>query len=141
MLSPSPDPGWSLSSAAVNLFSTGRFLLSPGVATDRGEGVVGSAVLYSVRDIYRALPHPTFSLLASTLTPPDHKALGTFLWQTSYRSSEPYSPLPRSSLHRHRLAACSRVPPTQAFSRHLGPQTSGASSRASSSLVSSTSLS
>ena len=75
ILSSSPGSGWFLSSAVVNLFSTGRFLLSPGVPTDRGEGVVGSAVLYSVRDTYRG--PAAFSLLPSYLNSNSSRPYGT----------------------------------------------------------------
>ena len=53
MLLPTPDSACSLSSTSLNLFSAGRLLLSPGVPTGKGEGVVGSIFLYSVRDTYR----------------------------------------------------------------------------------------
>ena len=54
ILSPSPDSGWSLSSASLNQLSAGWLLLSPGVSNDRGEGVAGSTASYSVKDTYSA---------------------------------------------------------------------------------------
>ena len=62
MLFPSPDSACSLQRIPEPVFH-GRLLLSPGVPTDKGEGVVGSTFLYSVRDLYRGLPHETFPLL------------------------------------------------------------------------------
>ena len=41
-----------LSSIFLNRSYTGPLLLSPGVPTDRGEGVAGSCLLYSVRATY-----------------------------------------------------------------------------------------
>ena len=63
MLSSSPDSACTLSSTSLNLFSAGKLLLSPGVPTDKGEGVVGFIFLYSVRDTYRVAAASSFPLL------------------------------------------------------------------------------
>ena len=76
MLSPSPASACALSSTSLNLFSTGRLLLSPGVPTDKGEGVAGSVIFYSVRNTYRGPDASSVSPLASTPTHPAHMALG-----------------------------------------------------------------
>ena len=47
--SPSISSGRSRFKASSNLLSTGRLLLSPGVSTNRGEGVARSVSLYSLR--------------------------------------------------------------------------------------------
>ena len=64
--SPSSDSTRPLSSASLNLYSTGLPLLSPGVPTDTGEGLLclASYIRWGLR--IRALLHPALSLIVSS---------------------------------------------------------------------------
>ena len=72
LFSPSITSGRSRFKAFSNLTFTGRLLLSPGVSTNRGEGIAGSASLYSV---HRGLPlHSAFVYHVAILSPLVHRA-------------------------------------------------------------------
>ena len=83
----SPDSTLLLSRILLNRSSTGPLLLSPGVPTDRGDGVVGSGFLDSVRATYNGpaassyFPSCPLPLLEKTKenAPPLVKQIWSFL--------------------------------------------------------------
>ena len=142
ILSPFSDSARSLSSASLNLSSTGLLLLSPGVPTDNGEGVAESGFLYSLRATYKGpAASSSLSLLVSSLVAPVRRAPGTSSWRTSFLLLERYVPLQRSCSHRAKPAACSLDPLDRAFSRYPDPRTLEALNLSSSLLALSMSLS